>query len=517
MRAPPSEHWAERARFQVDMIDPPSTTRRHPAIAAFLSFLFPGLGQAYRGERRLALLLAVPVLVLLLAAALAVAVGGNAALNSAFSAGFLTALIALDLALMAWRLFAIGEAGLKSPGPEHATEAVTATGPSSTGRQPMTAERIGTIAIVVMLMLLTVGMHAWAGMVIGRVNTTLGDVFSGVGGGPPGGRGGNPPPLNHPDYAWNGTERINFLLLGIDSAPRRGDEALTDTILVVSVDPTSKSAVMISIPRDTGFLPLPDRSVYADGLYPNKVNELTTEAGANPELWCPDMTPDQGAACGLRTLERTVGLYLGIPIQYYATVDLLGFQHLIDAVGPLTLCLPGKLVDDTYHEPWDAFGPRRGVELPAGCTEYDGPHALAYARARKGYIEMPDGTQVQQDDFKRADRQQEVLLKLREQFAEMDLIFDLPDALEAIGATVKTDFPRDQAGDLASLLPLITGPDIRRLVLDLPRFVDPPPDPLANYVLVPRRDDLRVQMRRLFGRENLEGWYLATRNTGPDV
>ena len=498
------------------MIDPPSSQRRSPAIAAFLSFLFPGLGQAYLGERRLALLLAVPVLLLLLAALLAVAVGGSAALNSAFSSNFLTALILLDLALMAWRLFAIGEAGLRSPEPERAAVPVTVGGPSN-GRQRMTAERIGTIGVVVLLMLLTVGMHAWAGMVIGRVNTTLGNVFSGVGGGTPGGAGGNHQPLNRPEYAWNGTERINFLLLGIDSAPRRGDEALTDTILVVSVDPKTNTAVMISVPRDTGFLPLPDRSVYPDGLYPNKINELTTEAGADPELWCPDMTPDQGAACGLRTLERTIGLYLGIPIQYYATIDLFGFQRLIDSVGPLTLCLPGKLVDDTYHEPGDAFGPRRGVELPAGCTAYDGPHALAYARARKGYIEMPDGTRVQLDDFKRADRQQQVLLELRSHFAEMDLFFELPDALEAIGATVKTDFPRDKAGDLASLLPLITGPDIRRLVLDLPRFVDPPPDPQANYILVPRRDDLRVEMRRLFGRENLEGWYLATRNEGPDA
>ena len=60
------------------MIDPSSSQRRHPAIAAFLSFLFPGLGQAYLGERRLALLLGVPVLVLLLAAVLAVAIGGTA-------------------------------------------------------------------------------------------------------------------------------------------------------------------------------------------------------------------------------------------------------------------------------------------------------------------------------------------------------------------------------------------------------------------------------------------------------
>jgi polyisoprenyl-teichoic acid--peptidoglycan teichoic acid transferase len=498
------------------MIDPPSSQRRHPAIAAFLSFLFPGLGQAYLGERRLALMLAVPVLVLLLAGALAVAIGGTAALNSAVSAGFLTGLVALDLAIMAWRLFAIGEAGFRSPEPQRAAIPVTANGPSSNGRQPMTAGRLGTMAFVVLLMLLTVGMHAWAGMVVGRVNSTLGSVFSGVGG-PPGGAGGNPRPLNRPDYAWDGTERINFLLLGIDSGPGR-EEALTDTILVVSVDPATRQAVMVSVPRDTGYLPLPDRTVYPDALYPDKINQLSTEASENPALWCPDLPADQAAACGLRSLERTIGLYLGIPIQYYATIDLEGFTHLIDEIGPLRLCLPGKLVDPTYNGPGDTWKDKRvGVVLPAGCTDYGGKHALAFARSRKGHLEMPDGTQVQLDDFKRADRQQQVLLELRREFAKMDLFFDLPDVLQAVGSTVLTDFPRDKAGDLASLLPLITGPDIRRVVLDLPRFVDPPLDPDVNYVLMPRRDDVRAEMRRLFGRGNLEGWYLATRNAGPDA
>ena len=55
------------------------------------------------------------------------------------------------------------------------------------------------------------------------------------------------------------------------------------------------------------------------------------------------------------------------------------------------------------------------------------------------------------------------------------------------------------------------------MVLDLPRFVDPPLEPEVNYILVPRRDDVRAEMRRLFGRGNLEGWYLATRDEGPDA
>lgn len=496
----------------VPMIDRPSP--RHPALAAFLSFLFPGLGQAYAGNRRLGAVFALPVVALILTGLIAVLLGGRQTLNSLLSASFLIALIALDLALMAWRLFAIAQVGFAQPA---VALAPAATGEATVGSSgaPST-RRLGSLLLVGVLLVTTAGMHAWAGLLLGQLNSTLNDVFSGGGHGanPPGGQNGGP--LNQPEYSWNGTERINFLLLGIDAGGSR-KESLTDTILAISVDPVSKTAVMISVPRDTGFLPLPDRSIYPDGLYPNKINALSTEARQNPTLWCPDLPATNGDVCGLRTLERSVGLYLGIPIRYYATVDLEGFIKIIDAVGGLTLCLPGKLVAPIYNGPGDTWGPRRGVRLQAGCTKYEGIYALAYARAREGYMEMPDGTRKLLDDFQRADRQQDVLLELRREFAQLDLIFELPDMLAAIGSTIATDFPRSKAGDLASLLPLITGRDIERIVLGLPVFVDPPVEPNVNYILVPRRDDVRAEMERLFGRENVEGWYIASNADGPQA
>jgi len=512
------------------MIGFPSS--RHPALAAFLSFLFPGLGQAYAGNRRLAALFALPVLLLIVAGLGMLLFGGQRVLNSVLSASFLTALIALDIALLAWRLFAIANVGLAQPGNGSArqmslqpmrVQAVplqggTVAGAAGDRLQLPSLRRVGTLGVVAVLMAVTVVMHAWTGMVLAEINTTLGDVFGGQG---PAGQGfghgnGNGGPLNRPDYRWDGTARINFLLLGIDSGPGR-DEALTDTILAVSVDPVAKTAVMISVPRDTAFLPLPDRSVYPDGLYPNKINALSTEAGNDPARWCPDMPVTEGPACGLRTLERTIGLYLGIDIQYLSTIDLEGFTHLIDAVGPLKLCLDGALQDPTYMGPGDTWISRKpGIKLPSGCGYYEGIRALAYARARKGTLTLPDGSVEPLTDFMRADRQQQVLLALRTEFAKLN-VFRLPKMLEAVGATVHTDFPREKAGDLASLLPLITGPDIKRLVLGLPKFVDPPADPSANYVLTPRRDDIRRQMRRIFGRESLTGWYLASTAIGPDV
>jgi LCP family protein required for cell wall assembly len=479
---------------------------RHAALAALLSFLFPGLGQAYDGQRHLAAILALPVVALVAAGLGAVLLVDRGLANLLLSATALTALLVIDVALMGWRLLAIAHAGFGVP---QATPraARTAGGALAWVGRMMPSSRQGRIGFVVLLLAITVGMHAWAGIVIGRLDSALGDVFSG-GGGPRSGQndGNADDPLNEPDYAWDGTERINFLLLGIDSGPGR-DEALTDTILVVSVDPVAETAVMISVPRDTALLPLPDTSIYPDGLYPQKINQLTTEAREHADTWCPDLPASASAPCGIRSLERTVGLYLGIPIQYYASVDLRGFADLIDAVGGVTLCLPGRMVDDLYTGPGIEG---QGIILPAGCGEYDGAHALAYARSRKGYIELPDGTREQQDDFKRSDRQQRVLLELRQEIAKADLIFELPALLDAIGRTVTTDFPRDKAGDLASLVPLVTGPDIQRVVLGLPDYVNPPQQPLVNYFLTPKRTAIRDKMAELFGGvDELDGWYLS--------
>jgi LCP family protein required for cell wall assembly len=485
------------------------TRRPHAALAATLSFLFPGLGQAYAGDTRLAAILAAPVLLLVAGGLITLLFVGDRLRNTVLSSSFLVAVLVLDVALLAWRLFAIAHAGLVDHPPSLSPSGVAAGGSSP----PLALDRdrrpARTLAIVAALLIGTMAMHAWVGVIVTSLNSALGQVF--IGGLPLPSSSASAQPLNQPTYHWNGTTRINFLLLGIDSGPRRS-EALTDTILVVSVDPLTRTAFMVSIPRDTGLVPLPDRRIYVDGRYPGKINELTTVASQNPKLWCPDLS--NAAGCGIRTLERSVGLYLGIAIHYYATVDLVGFAHMIDALGGLQLCLPGPMVDTTYGGP--TWYPKVGITLPAGCNRYDGTHALAYARIRKGYIDMPDGSRETQDDFRRAARQQVVLLALRERFASTNLVFGLPSLLQAVGETVKTDFPRELAGDLASLLPLIAAPNIERVVLGLPGYTDPPLNPTLNYLLVPKRAAIRAEMLKLLGPDaKLVGWYLGSTSRLP--
>ena len=477
--------------------------RSSAALAAALSFLLPGLGQAYAGRLGLGLLFAAPVLLLIGMTGGALLVGAQTVLDTLVVPGALAAVVALDLALMIWRLIAIGHAGLSRP--RSGTD----------GTSPMAAppRSPATVALVALLMAVTIGTHLWVAQTAVAAEDALAHIFE-----PPAATEGPfvDPAFGHldpnlPEYSWDGTERLNMLLIGYDSGPGRVDN-LTDTILVVSIDPLSNTAFMVSIPRDTGYAPLPDRRLYADGVFPGRINELASDANADPGLWCPDL--GDGEDCGLRVLRQSVGLYLGLEINNVGWVDLEGFAAFVDAMGGVDLCLPGTLADPEYGGPtWD---PQFGIVLDAGCHHYDGAHALAFARIRKGTMTLPDGSVEIQNDYLRAERQQEFLLAVQKRLASANLLITLPGLLSAVSETVTTDFPRSQAGNLASLAPLIADGNIQRVVLGWPGYVDLPVDPLNYYLLIPIRDAVRAEMAGLLGGEaSLSGWYLGSDAAGP--
>lgn len=477
-----------------------------PWLAALLSFLLPGLGQAYAGRRRLAVLFVAPIaaIVLIGIGAWAGAIGDLH--NSIWSSGVLAAVGIVNALVFAWRSLSIGHAATAVGDPDDRDE-----------------RRAGIVAAAV-LVAASAGMHLWVGAVVSQLDGTLDQVFAGEDGdggadqhepGAQQGDGLGAEPTPTPAYRWDGDARINVLLIGTDEAPGR-EAVLTDVILVVSIDPVDRTAVMISVPRDTGFVPVEDESRYVGGLYPDKINGLSARAALDPESWCDGRLADDPEACGLSTLRTSVELYLGLEIHNSARLSMEGFADMIDAVGGIELCLPGRLVDPEFDGSLTNQSSGEPLVLPEGCHEYDGIEALAYARSRKGWIQMPDGERIPQTDFARNERQQRVLLALRRELAEADTFLELPNLLSAIGNSVSTDFPRDQAGDLASLLPLIAGPDIERVVLDYPEFVELPLDPAANYLLVPRREAIRAEMERLFGSDALRGWYLTTDLPAPE-
>ena len=76
---------------------------------------------------------------------------------------------------------------------------------------------------------------------------------------------------------------------------------------------------MLSIPRDISNFPL-----YSGGTFRGKINSLMSTAGNDPKRF-----PDGPVL----TLTREIGYLIGVPINYYAAINLDGFQKMVDLVG----------------------------------------------------------------------------------------------------------------------------------------------------------------------------------------
>jgi LCP family protein required for cell wall assembly len=414
-------------------VTPPALTDgRSPALAAFLSFLWPGLGQWYAGRPRIAAILALPVLAIALYLLFLASHGIEALGADLLVPGFALALIALAVVLGAWRLLAIGHA-----------YAVTA--PAARPSRTRGAAIVALLAAIVVLSHALVGYYAWAFYDAGSrifvgaepISTPSQSPVDSTG---PGGAAGNF--AGGPDVTpATPNSRINILVTGID-AYRTRSEALNDTLLVISIDPATKRAAMISIPRDTS-----DFRLYSGGTYTGKINSLMTAAYLGPARY-----PDGP----IRTLTREVGYILGIPIHYYAAIDLAGFARMIDPVGGVDVVNPKPIQDGLYD--W-LDGSRNGFYLSAGPHHLNGRLALAYVRSRQG---------VGDSDYSRAARQQQVLVALKQKMIQPAMLTKLPALLDAAAQTIKTDFPPDRVSEMLDISKQLADSSIQKFVLGPP-------------------------------------------------
>jgi LCP family protein required for cell wall assembly len=249
-----------------------------------------------------------------------------------------------------------------------------------------------------------------------------------------------PPPIAIPDSElpppWDGASRVNILFMGLDErdwveglgAPR------SDTMILFTIDPLSKTAGMISIPRDLW--------VNIPGFGYSRINTAYSSGEGNK-------LPGGGPGLAMRTVEQL----LGVPIQYYAQVDFAAFEEAVDAMGGLELCVPEKILVSV-------IGKEKKYPIKAGCHVYPGYLVLGYARTRK-----TDG-----GDIDRAERQQQVILALRKQifspgnFPHMVAI--APDVYAEASAGLRTNLSFDDALRLGSLMSQIPVESIKRGVID---------------------------------------------------
>jgi LCP family protein required for cell wall assembly len=216
---------------------------------------------------------------------------------------------------------------------------------------------------------------------------------------------------------WDKQGRINILLIGIDQ--REEDEsARTDTMIIVSIDPKAKTIGMLSLPRDL--------QVTIPGYGENKLNA----AYVFGEI-------DKKPGGGIGLLQKTIRATFGVEIHYYGTVNFLGFEKIVDTFGGVTVDPPTAIVDEEY--PTETYG-YTSLYFPAGLQHLDGKSALRYARTRH-----------QDLDFGRSQRQQEVILALRQQAVKGNLLNNFYKLFDVLGDSVKTDLKETQIAQLANL------------------------------------------------------------------
>jgi LCP family protein required for cell wall assembly len=246
---------------------------------------------------------------------------------------------------------------------------------------------------------------------------------------------------------WNGTGRLNVLLIGTDKRPSEGTWN-TDTLIVASVDPTSRQVALFSLPRDTVGVPLPAipaRAVFG-ATFNQKINALFLQARARPDLF---------PGGPYEALKDTLGYLYGIPINYFVEVDFSGFKTVVDALGGVTVNVQVPVVDDYY--PGDNGTLR--VYIQTGVQHMTGSQALIYARSRHG-----------SNDYDRASRQQRVLLSLRQQADFGTLIQRLPELVQSTSRAVKTDFPVGKLPQLIDLASRIDIANVRSFVFSPPYY-----------------------------------------------
>ncbi|MHB0876714.1 MAG: LCP family protein [Anaerolineae bacterium] len=233
-------------------------------------------------------------------------------------------------------------------------------------------------------------------------------------------------------------ERLNIMVLGLDVPDDEAEPAArTDSIIIVSVDPSGGPISMLSVPRDL-YVPI---ASYGE----NRINtayflgEVKDYPGGGPGL--------------LRTtLEQT----FGIPIHYYVSVDFDGFRELIDELGGVSVEVEKDIYDPEFP---DGDGGTMVVSIAAGEYTMDGEMALQYARSRHTT-----------SDFDRADRQQRLLMAIRDQVLSSEslssLITKAPVLYGTLSRSVQTDLSLEDLINLARLASTIDLENVNSAVID---------------------------------------------------
>ncbi len=416
-------------------------SRRGRYVPAILDAIIPGVGHLFAGRRNRGLLFLTPILIALAAAVfIGLTSSPTRIAASLLDSGVLWGLMAFQAFLLIWRLLAVGSS-LTAPG--------------------LPRLRAFDALPIVLLLFVVIAPQAYAAYGTEITRETADEVFQDepspvVAAGPSVAPEPDPSFLIPADPSASADpgasvspsptpvdQRINALVVGADAGVGRSTY-LTDTMIVVSLDPNTGTVSMVSVPRDMVDVPLADGRKYSA-----KINGLVAYARHHPKQF------PGSSGKGFDVLQGALGKLLGLDIPYYAAVDLGGFVSIVNTLGGVDVNVERSFCDPHYKE----YGYKHGFSITAGRHHLNGNQALAYARVRK-----PNG----ESDFTRAARQQEVLTGMRDTIERGGFLNDPIGLLKAIGKTVSTNIPRKKLPDLADAAAKVDRSHIYRAVITHP-------------------------------------------------
>lgn len=465
---------------------------RSPFAAAFLSLLFPGLGHAFLGAYRRGLGFAAPVV---LVGAL---IAGFATRMTLFDLGglavqpwFLIGLFVVNLVLLVYRAYVIVDAWTIGKALEGRPSK-----PSAVARQAGLISIAGLVGVLLVMSVAHVAVARYNIILSGTANCIFNPEAECAGEETPGpGESASqtqatpepslgPSVTDEPVPQWDGKERLNILLIGVDE---QGGAFNTDTLITVSIDPQTRQIVMFQLPRDTVDVPLPPGPVrdYYGAVYPGKINSFA--ANANRADWFPGNTRTHTR--GLNGLKAILGELYELDIKYYVQVNFDGFKKVVNALGGVTINVQVPVLDDNFPNPGpgDEPGRRERLYIPAGIQHMTGEEALKYARSRKST-----------SDFERGARQQRVLVSLREQLDPGQVLRNIDALAKAVGESLRTDFPPELVPQLLGLSEQIDTRSIRSVTFTPPFYQEEILSSPRGYIIVPRIDRIRAAVRQAF-------------------
>jgi LCP family protein required for cell wall assembly len=259
------------------------------------------------------------------------------------------------------------------------------------------------------------------------------------------------------------------LLLGLDYRDWEAQEeaSRSDTMILLTLDPQSKTAGILSIPRDL-WVSIP-------GFQHGKINTAYYLGDAY-------QLPGGGPALAVKTVED----FIGVPINYYAQVDFAAFVRFIDEIGGVKVDVPAPITIDLL-----GTGAKTKKKLKPGVQVLPGEWALAYARNR--YTEG--------GDFDRAARQQQVIMGIREQILRVDMLPNLiskaPALYNELASSIRTNLALDEVISLALLAQSVPDEGIKRGIINTDNvFFGNSPDGLS--ILIPIPDDIQNLRDEIF-------------------